>query len=74
MLLHQPVQRSPLRAMPLVVDPGAGQWFAREAPEVVSPYGLKLRTVSQLPRRAPTCGYLPSGGHLHACASVSVAG
>ena len=40
----------------------AGQWLAREAPEVVSPHGLKPCTASQSLRLPPTRGCLPLWG------------
>ena len=42
----------------------AGQWLAREAPEVVSPHGLKPCAAPQSPRVPPTCVCPLLRGHL----------
>jgi len=69
-LLHQAVQRGLFRAVTLVMDRGAirrpagaaGRWLARQAPEAVSPHGLKPCTASESLRLPPTRGCLPLWG------------
>jgi hypothetical protein len=51
-----------------------GRRLAGEAPEEVRSDGLKPRTASQSPCRAPTCGCLPSGGYRRATATIGGAG
>jgi len=70
MVLHQAVQHGLLWAVAFVVQRGAvrrplgllAHGLHARTPEVMTSEGLKPRTVSQSPCRAPTCGCLPSGG------------